>query len=352
MENPRNERNGKKQNQNGRQSYVNFLKKKADITRILDHYSVQNIKTNGIYINGSCPLPTHNGPDKKASFGMKEEDGSSWNGFYKCFKCGSGDLIKFIREMESCSYGDAINILKQFSFDGDMFSIGILEKELEELEDENNIVEKRIPKKTFIPSMYRNDLFIAKYLVKNKKRKFDPDRVCDIITGFSIGMASYRGEERIIVPIAGEDGAWLTFFAQNPKETSDKLFPKNCPTGLILFGLDRFKGKTKRIVLVESVWDCLKVISWGIPCVASFSSSISDSQAELLLKYFEEVYIAFDSDEGGDKGAKRLVEFLFPSTSLFRVDLPDGYDPCDCSRKPFIYALKNAQKIEVELGVS
>lgn len=280
---------------------------------------------------------------------MKDEPGTSWNGFYKCFKCGSGDVIKFIRGMEACGYNEAMKTLKQFSFEGDMFSMGVLEKELEELSDDQNTPTERIARPTFIPSMWRDDLSIARYLVENSSRRFDKRRVFDIIRRFEIGVADYRGERRIIVPICGDDGAWLTFFAQNPKENGDKLFPKGAPTGLVLFALDRFK-RSDKIVLVESVWDCLKVVSWGIPCVASFSSSISPEQAELLLQHFQKVYIAFDSDEGGDKGTERLVEFLYPSTTLYRVDLPDGYDPCDCSKKTFITALKSAERVDVEVG--
>jgi len=330
----------------GQISFVSLLRKRADVKRILDHYNVRNLKPNGTYLNCSCPLPGHGGPDNSPSFGMRHEPGTPWNGFYKCYKCGSGDVIKFIRAMEACSFNQAISTLKQFSFDGDMYSIGLLEKELEELNEPTETEKRREAKPTFIPSMFEDDIYIARYMVRNKSRNFDPVRVGRIIKDYSIGLAFYRELLRIIVPICNEEGDWFSFFAQNPRDNSDKLFPKKAPTGLLLFGLDKLKGKTDRVVLVEGVWDCLKVASLGIPCVASFSTSVTSEQAELLLTCFDEVYIAFDADEGGDKGEQRLVDFLFPSTTLYRVNLPEGKDPCDCSQKQFFRSLSRAEKVE------
>ena len=290
-----------RKDQSGKMSFVNLLRKRADVKKILEHYNLRNQKPNGTYINGSCPLPSHNSPDNKPSFGMQDSPGTAWNGFYKCWLCGKGDVIKFIREMEGCNFNQAVSILKQFSFDGDMYSIGILEKELDELnESVDNKVNQRIIEETFIPTMAEDDIFIAMYMVKNKSRNFEPKRVGKIIKDYSIGMAYYRGENRIVIPICDDSGQWISFFAQNPKENSDKLFPKKAPTGLVLFGLDKVKDKSTRVVLVEGIWDCLKVMSWGIPCVSSFSTSVSPEQSEILLNNFDEVYIAFDADEGGN----------------------------------------------------
>ena len=79
--------------------FMEELKYKCDIVEVISQY-VPLQKKGGRYF-GCCPF--HN--EKTASFCVN-------NGWYHCFGCGaSGDVVKFVMEMESVSFYDAVKLL-------------------------------------------------------------------------------------------------------------------------------------------------------------------------------------------------------------------------------------------------
>ena len=79
--------------------FMEELKYKCDIVEIISQY-VPLQKKGGRYF-GCCPF--HN--EKTPSMCVN-------NGWYHCFGCGaSGDVVKFVMEMESVSFYDAVKIL-------------------------------------------------------------------------------------------------------------------------------------------------------------------------------------------------------------------------------------------------
>ena len=79
--------------------FMEELKYKCDIVEIISQY-VPLQKRGGRYV-GCCPC--HNG--KTPSMCVND-------GWYHCFGCGaSGDVVKFVMEMESVSFYDAVKIL-------------------------------------------------------------------------------------------------------------------------------------------------------------------------------------------------------------------------------------------------
>ena len=81
--------------------FLEELKYKCDIVQIISQY-VPLQKKGGRYF-GCCPF--HN--EKTGSFCVNQSEG-----FYHCFGCGaSGDVIKFIQEIESVGFFDAVKYL-------------------------------------------------------------------------------------------------------------------------------------------------------------------------------------------------------------------------------------------------
>ena len=94
--------------------------------------------------------------------------------------------------------------------------------------------------------------------------------------------------------------------------------------------------------------NCLKIIQFGYPCVSTFSTSISEEQAELLVENFDIINIAYDIDEGGDLGTGRTIDLLFPALTLYRVFMPEGKDPCLCTKNEYKRAYNRKKLIETE----
>jgi len=49
--------------------------------------------------------------------------------------------------------------------------------------------------------------------------------------------------------------------------------------------------------VVEGFFDCVRVSAAGFPCVALVGSSMSEAQAELLVKHFNVACLLLDGDE-------------------------------------------------------
>ena len=82
-------------------SFIQELKDKIDITDVVSKYV--HLENKGGRFWARCPF--HN--EKTASFTVHPE-----GQFYHCFGCGvSGDVIKFVQEMESLDFMDSVRLL-------------------------------------------------------------------------------------------------------------------------------------------------------------------------------------------------------------------------------------------------
>ena len=80
---------------------INEIKDKANIVDIISEYV--DLNNNGSSYKSCCPFHNENTP----SFVVSEN-----KQIYKCFGCGrSGDVIKFIQDIENVDFIDALKIL-------------------------------------------------------------------------------------------------------------------------------------------------------------------------------------------------------------------------------------------------
>src|SRR5262249_12625041 len=85
-------------------NFAHDLKQQADIVRIIGEYITLK-KAGGQNFLGICPF--HN--EKTPSFSVH-----ATRQFFHCFGCGkSGDVFKFIQEIEKVSFGEAVRLLAQ-----------------------------------------------------------------------------------------------------------------------------------------------------------------------------------------------------------------------------------------------
>ena len=85
------------------EKFISELKSKLNIVDVVGRYCVLQRKGNNYWAR--CPLPGHS--EKTPSFTVNEP-----GQFYKCFGCGkSGDVVKFIEEVEALSFYEAVKFL-------------------------------------------------------------------------------------------------------------------------------------------------------------------------------------------------------------------------------------------------
>ena len=90
----------------------------------------------------------------------------------------------------------------------------------------------------------------------------------------------------------------------------------------ILFNLHRVK-QSKRVYIVESSFDAIRIDQVGFPAVATLGANVSNSQIELLKKYFNEICIVSDNDDAGNTMAQKLIDKI--GSRAFSIKLDSKY---------------------------
>jgi DNA primase len=102
--------------------------------------------------------------------------------------------------------------------------------------------------------------------------------------------------------------------------------------GSTLYLLDKAKKSIYKegwAVLVEGYFDVLSLVTHGIHnVVASCGTAFTESQARLLRRWVNEVYICYDGDEAGKEAAKNAKKIL-NKYDIYggTLTLPKEYDP-------------------------
>lgn len=354
--------------------FLEELKYKCDLVEVISQY-VPLQKKGGRYF-GCCPF--HN--EKTASFCVN-------NGWYHCFGCGAtGDVVKFVMEMESVSFYDAVKLL------ADKVGMQLPEVKLDPeyaKKKEHSDVLKQLMRD--VARYYRNNL-----LDENKgkeAREYLHNRSLDDETAKRYGLGlSLDGESmvgymrrkgyllkdleecglianterpydafanRIIVPIMDSMSNVIAFggriyhgekdVAKYKNSTNTALFDK----GRTIYGVNFIKRDKKlngiaykELILVEGYMDVISLGASGIKnAVACMGTALTDGQARELSRMTETLYVCYDGDGAGKKATIRNVDMLAKFVQNVRViSLDDGKDPDETVREGGVEAFVKKQK--------
>lgn len=354
--------------------FLEELKYKCDLVEVISQY-VPLQKKGGRYF-GCCPF--HN--EKTPSFCVN-------NGWYHCFGCGAtGDVVKFVMEMESVSFYDAVKLL------ADKVGMQLPEVKLDPeyaKKKEHSDVLKQLMRD--VARYYRNNL-----LDENKgkeAREYLHNRSLDDETAKRYGLGlSLDGESmvgymrrkgyllkdleecglianterpydafanRIIVPIMDSMSNVIAFggriyhgekdVAKYKNSTNTALFDK----GRTIYGVNFIKRDKKlngiaykELILVEGYMDVISLGASGIKnAVACMGTALTDGQARELSRMTETLYVCYDGDGAGKKATIRNVDILAKFVQNVRViSLDDGKDPDETVREGGVEAFVKKQK--------
>ena len=340
------------------------LKSKNDIVEVIGNYV--SLEKKGSNYWACCPF--HH--EKTPSFSVNSIDQ-----YYHCFGCGvSGDVITFVREIESVDFVDAVKILA--------------ERVKMPLPDINFDSEKTIEQKRRRDAVLKILRESAHFYLHNLNsgradahvqyildRKPSPSAVREIGLGASLDFKSlpeylldkgYRRDDilesgavtetdknrlidaqggRLIFPIinAFDD---VVAFGGRVLEKTDFAKYKNTKETIVfnksknLYNINLLKKQKKaaglkNIVMVEGYMDTISLWQAGFyNVVASMGTSLTKEQARLAKRYADDVLISYDGDFAGQKGAIRGLEILRDEGVNVRVvALPEGLDPDEVVKK-------------------
>lgn len=356
--------------------FLEELKYKCDIVEVISGY-IPLKKKGGKYF-GCCPF--HN--EKTASFCVN-------NGWYHCFGCGaSGDVVKFVAEMESISYIDAVKLLAEkvgmqlpeFREDPDYERKKEHKDVLREIMRDaavyynRNINDERRGEeaRSYLANRGINEETIKRYglgvsidydnmvdYLRRKKHMLADLEECGLIASKDNPKDAFGN--RIIVPIMDSMGNVIAFGgrifhgeqekAKYKNSTNTTLFDK----GRTIYGVNFIKRDKrnngvayKELILVEGYMDVISLGSQGIKnAVACMGTALTEGQARELSRLTENLYVCYDGDGAGRKATLRNVDILTKHVKNVRVvSLDDGKDPDETVRQDgvdvFMKKLKEA----------
>jgi DNA primase len=316
-------------------------------------------------LKGLCPFHQ----EKSPSFNVRP-----LQGFYHCFGCGAGgDAYKFLQEMESLSFYEAVENLAAkvgYTLTYEAGAKGPDQGQKSRIYEANAAAAKyfqdqlmtdaAIPGRDFLKSRGFDksaaELFGVGFAPKGWNNLTDHLKASgftdeELITA-SLSSKGERGlydkfRGRLIWPIRDTSNQVIGFGAR--KLFDDDQGPKYLNTSetpvyhksAVLYGIDLAKkdiSKSQKVVVVEGYTDVMACHLAGVTtAVATCGTAFGDEHIRILNRMLSanvdnpaEVIFTFDPDEAGQKAAMRAFADAdkFHANSFIAVG-PDGLDPSD-----------------------
>lgn len=348
------------------QETVERIQQTADIIEVIGDFVP--LKKKGKDYTACCPF--HN--EKTPSFYV-----SPAKGIYKCFGCGkAGDTIRFVMDIESLNYGEALRYLaKKYGIEIEEEATISEEQQQAQSERESIFIALNFAKNFYVNQLtqhpdgkalgltyLRERGFLDKtiqtfelgysseawdgLLQAAKKQGFTPEILekAGLLIRRDDGREYDRFRGRVMFPILGTSGKVIGFGARILG--SDKNQPKyiNSPEtevynkSEVLFGLFQAKNAIRQAdncYLAEGYTDVISLHQAGVAnVVASSGTSLTAEQIQLIKRYSPNVTVLYDGDWAGIKASLRGIDMLLEAGLNVRaITFPDGDDPDSYLRK-------------------
>jgi DNA primase len=343
---------------------IEEVKARVNIADVVGSYVALKPASAGS-LKGLCPFHQ----EKSPSFNVRP-----LQGFYHCFGCGAGgDVYKFLQEMESLSFYEAVeNLAGKISYtltyeagakgpdQGQKARIYEANAAAAKYFQDQLMTDPAIPGRDFLKSRGFDkaaaEMFGVGFAPKGWNNLTDHLKSIgfteeELITA-SLSSKGERGlydkfRGRLIWPIRDTSNQVIGFGAR--KLFDDDQGPKYLNTSetpvyhksAVLYGIDLAKkeiSKSQKVVVVEGYTDVMACHLAGITtAVATCGTAFGDEHIRILNRMLSanvdnpaEVIFTFDPDEAGQKAAMRAFADAdkFHANSFIAVG-PDGLDPSD-----------------------
>ena len=326
------------------------------------------LRKRGANLIGLCPF--HH--EKTGSFTV-----SPSKGIYKCFGCGaSGHALKFIMEIEQCTFVEAVKQL------GKKYHIEVEEREMtaEEQQRQDNresmfVINEftnhwfqdqlwNTPEGQAIGLSYFRERGLRDDIIRKYQLGYSPEKgnplaealkkkgfkeefyLNNVDTRIGVGVVGKsedgrlydRFRDRVMFPIFTVSGKPVAFAGRILKKKDNVGKYVNSPDSLIysktneLYGLFQAKqaiSRTDRCYLVEGQMDVISMHQSGIEnVVASGGTALTKPQIRLIQRFTSNITVLYDGDAAGIHAALRGIDmFLEEGFNVKVVLLPEGEDP-------------------------
>lgn len=335
---------------------IRKVRNENDVVDIVSEYVT--LKKRGRNYVGLCPFHSENTP----SFNVNKE-----MQIFRCFGCGkSGNVITFIREMESFNFVEAVYLLAdkvnmelpkqsthqtKLSEEAETFLSAydwmtkyyyhLLKYANDGNDAKTYLLERGITEETIdtfqLGYATTNSDFTIEFLLKKGFHRQSLVKAGLLSTRDNQHFQDiFRG--RVIFPIKNHLGVPVAFGGRAFKEEEPKYL--NSPEhelfhkGNILYNFDVAKRairKTSEAIIFEGYMDVIAAYQAGITnAVATLGTALSTNQAKLLKRYVDTVIICYDADDAGQEASFESAKLLKQVGCEVKVSyMPNKMDPDD-----------------------
>ena len=336
--------------------YIEEVVRRNDITDVVGSY-VQ-LKRKGRLYGGLCPFHS----EKTPSFYVYPDTQS----FY-CFGCGAaGDVISFIKKIDNLEYVEAVKVLAgragmpepneddkvgrlrsrvlAINKDAARYFHACLNSTAEEAKRARAYWRRRgLDDRTIVRFGlgYAPDDFRATYLYLRDKGYSDQELLeSGLVKRSEKGNLYNIFRGRVMTPIFDLRGNIIAFGGRVLDDSKPKYI--NSPETLVykksrtVFAMQiAKKSASRRYVLCEGYMDVISMQQAGIDtAVCACGTALTPDQVKLISEYAEEVILAYDSDEAGQKAtARSLGLFQDSPLKVCVLQIPGAKDPDEYIKK-------------------
>jgi len=155
-----------------------------------------------------------------------------------------------------------------------------------------------------------------------------------------------RFNSRIIFPINNLTNETIAFGGRIIRESKLAKYINSPETefykkGRTVFNLDKAKAlrsETNEAIIVEGYMDVVSLYAAGVKnTISNSGTALTETQIELIWKFFSSPIICLDGDQSGQSAALRIAEKLLPlineNNKIYFSIMPKGEDPDDFIKK-------------------
>ena len=355
-------------------SPIEEIKARLDIVEVIKDY----IKVQKAGANYRAVCPFHS--EKTPSFFI-----SPSKQIWRCFGCGEGSsMFDFIMKIEGVEFGDSLRILAKKAgvelkpekpeirskreklyeicnlaavFFEKQLGYGVQGKKAKEYLLSRTINEESIKERRlgWAPDTWQG---LFDFLISRGYTKEDIEKA-GIALKSDKGKYYDRFRGRVMFPIFDSQYQVIGFGGRTLKKEKDIAKYLNISNtllydkGKVLYGLDKAKVGIRKedfVILVEGYVDVVLAHQMGLTNVVSTSgTALTPTQLNILKRYTDNLFLAFDMDFAGDAATKRAIDLA--QTQKFNlkiIKIKEGNDPADLmSKNPedFKEAIKKALSV-------
>jgi DNA primase len=337
---------------NNKNPYISFADIKQNITirQVMDVLGIANrFKWRGESATGVCPLPTHVHQSEQPNYNQFKVNLVDGVSLFHCFSCHEGGDVLVFTKLMTGGNDKTVRFWFVEHFIDSLSAITRNDLNRRDVTHDGNKREGIVSKsaKTVIiaagklkPLSFRLELNSSAAYLKERGLS------SKTISRYKIGLCN-RGVLKgyIAIPIykhtqVAEENpvAYLGRWPGADFDESDGrpryLWPKGFNKSRVVYGLREALATPQDwpLIVVEGPFKVYHLFQAGFPnTVATFGSSLSDEQADVLIKTGRLIILFFDGDEAGQNGMQHAIKKLVSSTYVRILILNGNRSPDDLS---------------------